>query len=281
MQNKAVVSYSIAALLGTGIFEYLWLVHDVSLYFRIWGFQVVPSFLLPGMLAIIWMLWVEPEKMSVVGFRPGRFAYWFVALCYPLLLIGGIVGIGVLFKLLKVVEVKNVETVILGAAFDFPVNFIWTLGLTLGSEFGWRGYLFRKLSAQGFSKAAITSSLIGTASHAVAIFLIARQSSNWLLALWMFLFVTSSGVIFAWIYARSKSLWTASFLLHGLIVWGILIWGGQFSLVNRIYMGTKFIDYEGIFRIKLLSEQGEWFIAATISILIAGLIIIRMRNREF
>jgi hypothetical protein len=128
------------------------------------GFAVVGMFA-PAIAALIMRLWVSKEGLrGSLGPIRGRLRWYAVAILGPALFVTTVVALG---------TITGISEFTLGV--DKPFLYVWltllvvntpvTAVLTLGEEYGWRGYLLPKLLPLGEIKASSIIALIWAPWH--------------------------------------------------------------------------------------------------------------------
>jgi len=254
--------------------EYLLLFQETPLMMRIRGIYIFPLTLVPAVIAIVFSV-ACGEKMSDFGWRISSVVDWLIALLYPLFLVVVAIGIGYVGKVLTLTEQANYETIALATVIDFPLTFLWTILMTLGMELGWRGYVLRKLAEKGTLIAALVSSAMWALSQGVTIYYLAVHSAQGvLLGAILFLNLFLVGLIFAWLYLRSYSLWTVTLMNYGTITWNVLLFSSPFSMMNEIILGSNYAEYRGMCQINLGGvEHGEWRLIGMVNFVLAIFVI--------
>ncbi|MNY05378.1 CAAX amino terminal protease self- immunity [compost metagenome] len=101
------------------------------------------------------------------------------------------------------------QAIVLGPILGLPALF--------GEEYGWRGYLLPKLLPLGSSKALVLHGVIWGLWHAPLIAMGYNYPGHPVFGiLLMTAFCILSGVVFAWLYYASGSIWVASYA-HGVL----------------------------------------------------------------
>jgi membrane protease YdiL (CAAX protease family) len=254
--------------------EYLLLFQETPMMIRIAGVYIFPLMLAPAVVAIVFMV-LRKEKIGDSGWGISGVRNWLIALLYPVFLVAVVVGIGQIGKILTLTKPANYETIALATALDFPLIFLWTILMTLGTELGWRGYVLRILAEKNTLMAALVSSGAWALSQTVTIYYLAIHSAQGvLLGAILFLDLFLIGLIFAWLYLRSHSLWTVALMSYGTITWNVLLFGSPFFMINEIILGSNYAEYRGMCEINLGGvEHGEWRLVGMVNFVVTIFVI--------
>ncbi len=241
---------------------------------RIAGVYIFPLMLAPAVVAIVFMV-LRKEKIGDSGWGISGVRNWLIALLYPAFLVALVVGIGQMGKILTLTKPPNYETIALATVLDFPLIFLWTILMTLGTELGWRGYVLRILAEKSTLMAALVSSGAWALSQTVTIYYLATHSAQGvLLGAILFLNLFLIGLIFAWLYLRSHSLWTVALMSYGTITWNVLLFSSPFLMINEIILGSNYAEYRGMCEINLGGvEHGEWRLIGMVNFVVAIFVI--------
>jgi membrane protease YdiL (CAAX protease family) len=141
--------------------------------------------------------------------------WWVVLLAFPVL-IGGALGISILFG----GPVPAFEALQKPAELPIALVFIFFLGGPLQEEFGWRGYAFEHLREKYSALlAAVIAGLMWGLWH-LPLFFVPRAEDYYNNPVWGLLLTTVlAGIILAWIYVNTKGSIFAAMLGHTMFNW--------------------------------------------------------------
>jgi membrane protease YdiL (CAAX protease family) len=238
MKRSKLWYYSIIVLLGSWILSYLNLFNGVDFKLEVLGFSFDIIAVIPGLVALFFLKLIAKEKVLSNFVKFGRFSDWLIGIAYPLLISAIIIVVGYLFKFIRFGDAKNIETLIIGIIFDFPLIFLWSIPTLLLIELGWRVFLFSKI-AQSTSnlKGMIISSLIWMSSY---IFFILSQNHKTIIAFENITYLISIftlGLFTCWLYLRSNSIWVVVFFQFNWILWNSFFFSDPIFQTNGIFIG--------------------------------------------
>ena len=193
---------------------------------------------MPAIAAIIVRKWVTNEGFADAGLRPNIKSSWWYYICaavLPLVVVGCIVVLATLFglghpdfSLMRALPTLLPGYATSGVALPAITPLLW-VGLiaqllivgvpfatfvTWGEEFGWRGYLQRRLSNDPL-KAAVATGIIWGVWHYPLIFMGYEHYANVWIGLVVFTVSTILlSIIFGWLLRKTGSVWAAS-MAHG------------------------------------------------------------------
>jgi membrane protease YdiL (CAAX protease family) len=224
----------------------------------------------PGLIAILFRI-IFKEGFRNVGWGLRRWWYIIPALIVPIVvviifaLVVNATGIGSIsdkhFTISTVgIEVKGYR-LILGihqqTYLFFIVNFLFTLLiqsvlggiLTLGEEFGWRGYLQEKiLKRYGLNKGIILVGIIWGYWHLPIILMGYNFPTCPILGALVFmpLGCIFMGIFLGWIYLRSKSIWMPVIAHSSINLMAALLINEVTMMVDLLYQQILFIGIWGV-----------------------------------
>lgn len=233
MKRTVIWYYSIIVLLGSWILSYLYLFNGIDFTLEVLGFSFDIIALMPGLVALFFLKLIAKEKVLSNFLKFGRLSDWLIGIAYPLFVSAIIIVVGYLFKFIRFGDAKNIETLIIGIIFDFPLIFLWSIPTLLLIELGWRVFLFSKI-AQSTSnlKGMIISSLIWMLSY---IFFILSQNHKTIIAFENITYLISIftlGLFTCWLYLRSNSIWVLVFFQFNWILWNNFFFSDPISQTN-------------------------------------------------
>lgn len=222
-------------------------------------FYMLPLFLSPAIAAIVVRKWVTREGFADAGLRLNirRWPYYVVGWLLPIPVVAAITASAMLlglgtpdFAMERAIEALAAE----GRPLSIPTHNVWALAagalvlvipaalVLLGEEFGWRGYLQKRLYPEQPVRAAVLVGIIWAVWHFPAIVLGFNYPDHPILGLLVFpVGCVLVSIIFAWLQQRSGSVWCAS-LAHasannlGGPLTLVLFYGGS-STIATSYVG--------------------------------------------
>ena len=285
MKKKGVVTYLCIGFLGAwGLWLGAWIIASrlfhISASNPLFQIGVLPGAFMPAMGAIIVRKWVTREGFSDVGlrlnFRRSWKYYLFAAYLLPLAVVGVIVGLAVVLgisqpdfslhrSLGELFPRLNLSSIRVGPR-------LWAILLvqmmiegvplgtlvTWGEEFGWRGYLQRRLFRDSPILAAVVTGLIwGFWHYPLILFGYEHYERVWV-GLFVFPICTILlSIIFGWLQSETGSIWSSS-VAHG----ATNALGG--SLTSLLFLGGphfEFVSYLGILSWIPLAAVCAWICA--------------------
>ncbi len=164
------------------------------------------------------------KKMLKSGINVRLGKWWFVTLLVFPVLIGGSLGLAILFG----APVPEFPVVAEAAASGAPLPVFLLIALVpillnsgpLQEEFGWRGYVFEHLRHKYSAlTAAIIAGLLWGSWHA-PLFFANRPEPYYTNPAWgLFLTTLLTGIILAWLYANTKGSIFTAMLAHAMFNW--------------------------------------------------------------
>ncbi|WP_322480616.1 type II CAAX endopeptidase family protein [Thermogemmatispora sp.] len=239
------------------------------------GVTLLSGFM-PAIAALIVRLWITREGLSDAGLslslRGGKWRYYLFALLLPLINMGLIISVSLLFGIARPdltlqhflkLSVPTVHSGSLPLAL-WPVVLLQLLIFAVlvtpilwGEEFGWRSYLQLRLCARRPLLAAIVTGVIWGCWHLPLIFMGYEGYPNpWWGSMLFILFTIGLSIIFGWLRLRSGSIWASS-LAHA----ATNVIGGDLSAM--LFAGDPrffVVAYHGVLSILLLSCLAGWLI---------------------
>ncbi|GAA1139332.1 CPBP family intramembrane metalloprotease [Kribbella jejuensis] len=142
-----------------------------------------------------------------IGLSRAGFRSWPAAVVVPLLLCGGAYGTALLVG----AGTLHLGRFSAGWLVDLVIALVVPTAIILGEEIGWRGYLlprFQQLT--GRRRAAVVTGFAHGCFH-LPLILIATTydtgGARWIVAPCAVLTITAAGVLYAWLWDRSKTVW--------------------------------------------------------------------------
>ena len=261
--TKGIVAYLLIAFTMAWSFWCIPLLFGLTLHSPSYFLFLLPGAFSPAIAAVVVRKWITREGFADAGlllnFRKNK-RYYLVAWLLPLLVVGVILLLAVIFRISKpdfsLERVMNtlgngqnpLEAV--PRPLRFPVAILQTLigaiiatPLLLGEEFGWRSYLQIRLMAHRPLLAAIITGVIWGVWHYPINLQGYNYPDNRILGLFLFpVFTVFLSIIFGWLRIRTGSIWSAS-LAHS----ATNAIGGGLTLL--LFMGAPnwiFAGYPGI-----------------------------------
>lgn len=238
MKRYKIWYYSIIVLLLSWILSYLYLFNRINFTLEVLGFSFEIIALMPGLVALFFLKLIAKEKVLSNFIKFGRFFDWLTGIAFPLLTSAIIIIVGYLFNSIHFGGIKNIETLILGIIFDYPLLFLWSIPTLILIELGWRVFLFSKISQSTSNlKGMIISSLIWMLSY---LFFILSQNHKAVIAFEKIPYLISFftlGLFTCWLYLRSNSIWVVVFFQFNWILWNNFFFNDPISHPNGIFIG--------------------------------------------
>ncbi len=128
MSASKLASILLVGLLLQNALLVLWIEYDIPLFFRVWGFSVVPTYLVPVVL-MFFLFRINWEVLGNVKKLLGPLRFWIIALGVPLLAFGGAGFVAVEFLNPKIGW--RWTTYALSGAADLPLNLFFLLPLLI------------------------------------------------------------------------------------------------------------------------------------------------------
>jgi uncharacterized protein len=224
----------------------------------------------PGLIAILFRI-TSKEGFRNVGWGFRRWWYIIPAIIIPVVvviivaLVVNAIGIGSISDKHFIISTAGIEVkgyrLILGVhqqtSLFFIVNFLFTLLiqsvlggiLTLGEEFGWRGYLQEKiLKRYGLNKGIILVGIIWGYWHLPIILMGYNFPTCPILGALVFmpLGCIFMGIFLGWIYLRSKSIWMPVIAHSSINLMAALLINEVTMIVDQLYQQILFIGIWGV-----------------------------------
>ncbi|MEU4198164.1 type II CAAX endopeptidase family protein [Kribbella sp. NPDC026611] len=155
------------------------------------------------------------ELWRGVGLARAGFRSWPAAIVVPLLLCGGAYGTALLIGAGRL----HFGAITASNVIDLGIALVVPTVLILGEEIGWRGYLlprFQQLT--GRRRAAVATGFAHGLFHLPLILLATTYDTGgarWIVAPSAVLTITAAGVLYAWLWDRSKTVWPVA-IAHNL-----------------------------------------------------------------
>ncbi len=175
--NKPGIQFTfqlLAALACCGL-QYVWLFDDTPLLFRVWGFSLLPAYIIPLIFVLLLFHFGGADRFSFLSFL-GKLTHWLQALVYPLLAFGVIFVIYLLMGSDVNPEWKW-TTLALSSASDLPILFLWTLPMTLGFILVWLTPQSSFASRMNFFMRIAGSALFFTLANATLLYFLFSKAS--------------------------------------------------------------------------------------------------------
>lgn len=224
--------------------------------FQIWG--TIPGFA-PAIAAFIVRKWVTREGFADAGLRPNlnKWRYYLLAWLLPLGIASIITGLAVIFRismpdptLQRAYQVLSPESGPPAILLNLPLPVVpmfltWiTTFLIFGEEFGWRGYLQKRLLADRPALAGLATGFIWGVWHIPMIIASGDQYADTPL-LGVIVFPISAAllsVIWGWLCLRTGSVWVSCLAHAATNSFGSLM------MISLFYGGANwtFTSYFGI-----------------------------------
>jgi len=226
-----------------------------------------------GIIALLFQYFIHKSRIIELGFRKCRFSEIMVAITLPIILIGLILVLNLIFKLSEVQSIEKLESflpegtdrtvgslikiILLSAIFGFIVSMVT-------EELAFRGYIMQRLMYLGKLKALIISGLIFGIWH-IPVDLIHFKEQVEVIIVYT-VNISCLGIIFGWLFLRSKSLIPPA-IAHG--IWNAL----EYPLLG---IGDK----KGIFYGNKLLFDGEEGIAGTFVLFLTCFLLILYTHKK-
>lgn len=237
------VRYSIVTLVLAWLISYLHIFQSTDLNFRVFGFNFSVFLMLPGLLAILFVMSSLKDSLFSYLKNFGKIRYWLFSFLFPVIASSSVIGLGYLFGKIKYSNPENVETLILSTIFDYPLLLSWSVPSLLLAEIGWRGFLFKQINQKSsVLKAAIFSSTVWTLSYLIIVFGQTGIISLWLVIPYL-LSIFTTGIITCWVFTRTKSIWTITFLHFNMNLWNVFLFGIRAEFSSIIFQDTGIFIY--------------------------------------
>lgn len=239
---RIVTRYIVITLLISWILGYLWKFQNLDFIWEPFGFKFFPFLLFPGIVALIFLRFINRDRILSHFLIFGNWKFWLAAFLYPILLCSLIIAAGYLFDIIKFQNPKNLETVLLGLLFDLPLLFVWFVPSLLLAEFGWRSFLSVKISEFASPiKAILISSLIWAFTFLPIALYYYVESANLQFGITLILSYILMGFTFWKFYLMSKSIWVSTFLHFNWILWNSFLFGSVFNEFEPVFVGKNWL----------------------------------------
>jgi CAAX protease family protein len=239
VRGKGIVAFLLITFVGT------WSIWGIAWYLGMFNTSLSGQALVafgafaPALATVIVRTWVTREGFGDAGLRPhlaSRLPYYLIALLFPLVGIGVIVGAA---NALGIVPVRStlppslIAIALVGALITTPL--FW------GEEFGWRGYLQLRVASGRPLRAAVVTGLIWGVYHYPVILVGFEGFEDVILGLLVFPITTVLlSIVFGWLRAKTGSVW-ATCLAHsatngvgGSLLAYLYLGGGSFLLTSYV-----------------------------------------------
>lgn len=247
---RIVTRYIIVTLLISWIFGYLWKYQNLDVIWEPFGIKVFPFLFIPGIVALIFLRFINRNRILSHFLIFGNWKFWLAAFLYPILLCSLIIAAGYLFDIIKFQNPKNFETVLLGLFFDLPLLFLWFAPSLILAEFGWRSFLSVKISEFIESKKGIFLSSLIWASTFLPISIYYLKSDDFQFGITLFFSYILMGFTFWKFYILSTSIWVSAFLHFNWILWNSFLFGSVFNEFEPVFVGKNWLtNLNGVFGI--------------------------------
>jgi uncharacterized protein len=234
----------------------------VSLNSPFFQLAILPGAFAPAVAAFVVRKWITREGFADAGLRLKlrKWPYYVVAWVLPVVAVGCIVIAAVVLTLaapdfslvrgLRYLAISGGRTPfaapphpwLVVASSALPVNAILATPILFGEEFGWRGYLQRRLFPDRPLRSAIVTGIIWGIWHYPLLLRGYDFPQNRLAALIVFPVSTIFlSIIFGWLLINTGSIWSCSFAHAATNAIGgslsLLLLGGGASLIYVLYLG--------------------------------------------
>ncbi|MDH7516132.1 MAG: hypothetical protein QHI48_09690 [Bacteroidota bacterium] len=254
--------------------QYLWLYRDAAGFFRLWGFPVLPAFLVP--------LPFLPFIFSVrnLGFRGllcllGKLGDWLVVTLMLALVFGSVV---VYHALSGGAIDPSWEwlTLAMGAGLDMPLVIVWVLPMLIVQDLFWRTSVYQVMGEGKRAQGALLSAFFWTLANAfLAVrFIETGETVADLAAVWM---IPASG-LFLYRLQRDGALILSAFALVFIATAWILLFGGSIPEINRVLFGCDVEKVTGLFEGKHGNKETYSIVVA--AALTGGVVLQFLRKRR-
>lgn len=189
--------------------SFLWKILDLDLTFTLYGIILHPFFIIPGIIAFFLIRNFSKNLFSKI-FNIGNFAFYLISFAFNILNFAGTFTLSLIFKILKVQNLANFETLILGLFLDLPLILIVWFPTILLNEFAWRYLLLENFSGKSDLSKIILTSLFWILSYLIIIIYL-FESKNLLSAFNFTITLFLSGIILNLFYLKSRSIILCSF----------------------------------------------------------------------
>lgn len=213
--KRGVVAF---VLIAFGV-AWLWLLLAVAVFGCSATNPVVqlPFAFAPGAAAVIVRRWITREGFGDAGLRPrlrGNWRWYLIAWLAPLVLAAASVAVAVVTGLWWPGSSATGPDSSPSVPAEIPVLLVMVVVLTpvyWGEEFGWTSYLRPRVYSDRPLRSVLVTGLVWAVWHYPLAFLGYINFSNVALglAIWTFSMLCQETIL-AWLYIRSRSIWTAS-----------------------------------------------------------------------
>lgn len=260
--KKIIFIYTVLTLLISWVLEYFYVFQNKAFSFVLLHVSFFPLMMVPGLLALLFLLIIPGYRVRDIGFRLGGWNHLLIGLFYPFFVVGIVAGLGMLLGFASYApQIPSTSSYLLHSLMKIPLVLIIALPTHLGEEVGWRGFLLQKSLKFGRIRAVAISSGVWVLYHTI----VALKPSEGIGLLWRFGFLTNifaAGFVFAWLYIRSGSIWPV-YLMH--VVW---------NFVNPLILGNVYSNQNSpIFKADVRIVNGEGLIGCCVNVIVAGIIL--------
>ena len=227
---KGVISY---ILIAFGMAWILWeipMMAGLSPYNNVaFQFIALPGAFSPAVAAFVVRKWITKEGFNDAGLRPNfkhGWKYYLIALLLPLLAAGIILGLAMIFQVSQPDFTLKRFAQWMGAGQEVPpippylwlvlpiqflIGALFTTFFSFGEEFGWRGYLQKRITPGKPVWAAVVTGIIWGVWHFPLNIQGYNFPDNRYLGLIVFPITTVFlSIIFGWIQNKADSVWAPS-----------------------------------------------------------------------
>jgi membrane protease YdiL (CAAX protease family) len=266
-------------LIAFGMAWILWEVPvrlGVAVRSPVFQLAMLPGAFAPAVAALVVRKWITREGFADAGLRvnPRKWPYYLVAWLLPLLVVGVVLGLAVTLHIsrpdfslqrglgfLLPRDARPLPALSPGIRLVIPFQLLITAvvaaPLLWGEEFGWRGYLQRRLLAGRPLLAAVATGLIWGAWHLPLLL----RGYGYLdrSALGLVLFPVDTvllSIIFGWLRERTGSIWSASLAHSATNAVGV-------SLLMLLFLGGphwELVSYFGVLGLIPLGGVCAWIV---------------------
>jgi len=251
VSRRRVIALQFPGLLLSNGFCYLWLFVDYPLFFRLWGFSILPVFLAAVIVPLASM------KLDLrAGFRPSyrRVGAYVLAFVLPLLLF----GLAVVVESLSGGKLNTSwewTSLALSSLADLPVTYIWVLPMTVSQELAWRRAVDLTNRNGTIRKRTLLSSGFWIGTHIVFL-LFCFLETDTLRFLQLFLLLLSAGV-FTYRLQAWGGVMASALALLSLLILHALVFGSDLHALNTILFGFDVETVPALVSVK--SEYAIWY----------------------
>jgi len=264
---KEILSGYIAiTLVISWVLGYYYVFEHKTFIFAPLNIQFFPLMMSPGVVAVAFLLLIPGFRLRDAGFRWCGWKDLGLGLGYPCLMVSCVTGLAIALGIATFEpKIPDTGAYLLKNLKIFPLLFIFALPSHLGEELGWRGFILPKSLKFGRLKAAILSSAVWSLFHLMFAFSPPEGGILGIKWLWGASFLVNifcAGIVFAWLYLRTKNIWSV-YVAH--VTWNVF---------NPMILGNVYSKQASpLFKTDLQIVNGEGLLGCLVNMLFAGIVI--------